>query len=172
MEPENSVELAGAIRQLAANPDLGRSLGRTMTRRNLLEGSEPSVSWVRSKGTPQLTLEAFLLAFSRFDLDAMLDCFHADATAYFPAEHHQPRLQGIEAIGKAFAAVIERLKAAGKTSLTLDAEDVAVEEWGDAACVTFHLRGQHLSRRTLVVRRRAARWRIVHLHASNASLAE
>jgi ketosteroid isomerase-like protein len=121
-------------------------------------------------GTALSVLATFLRAFSRLDLDAMLDCFDGEATAFMPAEHQRSRLAGKEAISRAFAAVLARLGATGATSIPLDAEDVLVQEWGDTAVVTWHLRSDHLSRRTCVLRRQASRWLIVHLHASNAPL--
>jgi len=48
---------------------------------------------------------------------------------------------------------------------------VRVEIAGDAALVTFQLRGPVLSRRTFVLRRRGGTWRIIHLHASNVRVA-
>jgi ketosteroid isomerase-like protein len=122
-----------------------------------------------SNGTVQSVLGAFLRAFARLDLDAMLDCVAPDATAFVPGEHHRTRLHGKGEIGKAFAAVIARVRATGATSLPLDAHEPLVQDWGDTAAVTFHLRGEHLGRRTLVFRREAAGWHIVHLHASNAT---
>jgi ketosteroid isomerase-like protein len=122
--------------------------------------------------TARSVLVTFLDAFSRLDLDAMLDCFAQEATAFLPTEHQRTRLEGKGSIGKALAAVIARVRATGVTTLPLDAEDVLVEEWGDTAVATFHFRGEHLSRRTFVLRRQATQWHIVHLHASNAPLDE
>jgi ketosteroid isomerase-like protein len=122
--------------------------------------------------TAQSVLDTFLRGFSRLDLEALLDGFAPDATAFLPAEHQATRLEGIGSIGQAFAAVLARVRETGATRLPLDAEDVAVQEWGDTAVATFHLRGAHLSRRTVILRRQASRWRIVHLHASNAPRAE
>lgn len=122
--------------------------------------------------TPATVLTAFLHAFSRLDLDGMLACFAEDATAFFPLEHHLERLEGKHAINQAFAAVLAKLKASGMTTLPLAPEDLIIQEWGDTATATFHLRGSHLSRRTLVLRCQAGQWRMVHLHASNAPRAE
>jgi ketosteroid isomerase-like protein len=122
--------------------------------------------------TPQSVLATFLGAFYRLDLGAMLDCFDPEATAFLPAEHQRTRLEGRDAIGEAFAAVIARVRATSATSLPLNAEDVVVQEWGKMAIATLHLRAGHLSRRTFVLRRQASRWLIVHLHASNAPFDE
>jgi ketosteroid isomerase-like protein len=125
-----------------------------------------------SNSTVQAVLGAFLRAFSCLDLDAMLDCVAPDATAFLPGEYHRTRLQGKGEIGKALALVLTRLRATGATSLSLDVHELLVQEWGDTAAVTFHLRGEHLSRRTFLFRREATGWHIVHLHASNATLEE
>ena len=122
-----------------------------------------------SDRTVQSVLGVFLGAFSRLDLEAMLDCFAPDATAFLPAEHHATRLQGVGEIGSAFAAVIARVRGTGATTVTLEVQEPVVQDWDDTAVVTFHLRGEHLSRRTLVFRRGAGGWQIVHLHASNTT---
>jgi ketosteroid isomerase-like protein len=123
-----------------------------------------------SHSTVRSVLGAFLDAFCRLDLEAMLDCVAPEATAFLPGEYQRTRLQGKEEIGKAFAVVISHVRATGATRLPLDVQELLVHEWGDAAAVTFHLRGEHLSRRTFVLRRDSAGWHIIHLHASNATL--
>jgi ketosteroid isomerase-like protein len=125
-----------------------------------------------SSSTARSVLEAFLHALSRLDLDALLDGFDEQATAFLPAEHLPTRLQGTTAIGNALAAVLARVRATGATSIPLAAQDVHIQQWGDTAVATFHLRGEHLSRRTFVLQCQAGQWRIVHLHASNAPLDE
>ena len=105
--------------------------------------------------TPHSLLEAFLFAFSRLDLDAMLACFAPQASAFFPVEHETTRLDDKAAIRTAFAAVLAQVRATGATSLPLAAEELVVQEWDDTAIASFHLRGEHLSRRTLVLQRAA-----------------
>jgi ketosteroid isomerase-like protein len=122
--------------------------------------------------TAQSVMVTFLRGFSRLDLDATLDCFAQDATAFLPAEHRRTRLHGAASIGNAFAKIIAGMRATGASSMSLDAEDLVVQEWGDTAVATFHLHSGHLSRRTVILRRQAAQWQIVHLHASNAPLEE
>ncbi len=121
-----------------------------------------------TSSTAQSALANFLSAFSRLDLDAMLDYIDPEATAFFPSEHQRIRLEGRDAIGRAFAAVIAQVRAIGATIMPLDAEDLVVQQRGDIAVATFHLRGEDLSRRTFVLQRAEAQWRIVHIHASNA----
>jgi ketosteroid isomerase-like protein len=120
--------------------------------------------------TPQSLLAEFLRAFSHLDLGAMLACFAPDVTAFFPVEYQHTRLKGKDAISAAFAAVLDHIRSTGAVNLPLDADDLVVQQYDDTAVATFHLRSDHLSRRTVVMRRDTAGWRIVHLHASNAPL--
>src|SRR5260370_24701562 len=95
--------------------------------------------------TAQSVVATFLRAFSRLDLDAMLDCFAHEATAFLPAEHQRTRLEGQASIRDALADVIARVRATGATSIPLDADDVILEEWGDTAVATFPLHGAPVS---------------------------
>ncbi len=121
-------------------------------------------------GDIQETLEQFLGAFNRLQLDEIVDCFTEDATAFFPVAHHHPRVEGREAIRETFSMVLERIKASGATEIRFDPEDIRLKAFGDAAIVTFHIRDEDLSRRTLLLRRDGDDWGIEHLHASNAPL--
>lgn len=116
------------------------------------------------------TLQTFLGAFSRLDIEGMLSCFSEDATAFFPVEHRSTRMEGRPAIGEAFSRVLKRVRDAGATRLKLDAEDLIVQRFGDVAVATFHIYGGDLSRRTVVLRNHGGTWLIVHLHASNAPI--
>ena len=115
----------------------------------------------------QTTVDSFLAAFARMDLDAMIVCFDADATSFFPTEHHAERLAGRDAIRAGFARVIERARVRGLDRIDLPVSDVQTRNWGDAALVTCHLRDARLGRRSFVLRRDGDAWRIIHLHASN-----
>ncbi len=109
-------------------------------------------------------------AFSQLHLDEMMRFFTDDATAFFPIEHQPLRLVGKEAINEAFSRVLARVRASGATQIRLDAEDIRVQMFDDVAVVTFHIRDDDLSRRTLVLRHTRGGWRIEHLHGSNAPL--
>jgi ketosteroid isomerase-like protein len=131
------------------------------------QGPQESTSM---SSTPQSVLAAFLGAFARLDLEAMLTHVAEDATAFLPAEHTRARLDGRRAIAEGLAAVIAKVRATGANELPLVAEDVQVEHVGDAAIATFHLRRDHLSRRTIVLAHQHGDWRIAHIHASNAEI--
>ncbi len=118
------------------------------------------------------TLSGFLRAFSEMKLDEMMAYYADEATSFFPIRHHSQRLDGKEAIRTAFARVFSKVRDSGATRIRLEAEDVHVQELVDVAVVTFHIRDDDLSRRTLVLRSSQGRWMIEHLHASNAPLPE
>lgn len=115
--------------------------------------------------TPQAMLAEFLDAFSRLDLDRMMNYFAPEATLFFPSEPH--RLQGIDAIRHRFAGTVDRVRAEGRSRLNLDPRDQAVQLLGDVAVLTFHLPAPLRGRRTFVLQRAGDTWQIVHLHASN-----
>jgi ketosteroid isomerase-like protein len=120
--------------------------------------------------TAQATVAAFLGAFSRYDVEGMLQHVDETATAFLPVEHHTTQLMGKREIGSAFAAVVERMRASGTARIVLKPEDMILQEWGETAVASFHLRTDHLSRRTFVLRRRETQWLIMHVHASNGPL--
>lgn len=117
--------------------------------------------------SPEETLAGFVAAFSRLDLDAMMDYWAAGATAFAPIEHAQERLDGRDAIRVMFAGVLTRVRATGATELPLYPEGLQTQSFGDLAIVTLHFRGAHLSRRTFVLHYTGGYWQIVHLHGSN-----
>ena len=117
-------------------------------------------------------LDGFLRAFSELNLDEMMAFYAEDATSFLPIRHHSPRLDGKEAIKKAFAGVLDRIRSSGATGIQLEAEDVHVQEFDGTAVVTFHVRDAELCRRTLVLRSSQGGWLIEHFHASNAPLPE
>ncbi len=123
------------------------------------------------EGVPSTVID-FLLAYSRLDLDKMMACFAEDATSFFPVSHHIIMLDGKDEIRNAFERVLKNIRGAGLKSINLEPEDVKIQVIGDTAIVTFHIREDHLSRRTIVLRRKEGHWLIQHLHASNAPLGE
>jgi ketosteroid isomerase-like protein len=116
------------------------------------------------------TINQFLDAFSHLQLENMMRFFSEEATAFFPVQHHHLRLDGKAAITAAFAKVISGIKSSGNTSIRLEAEDLKIQSNNAYAIVTFHIRDTSLSRRTFVFHKTEDKWKIKHLHASNAQL--
>ena len=116
------------------------------------------------------TLNGFLNAFSNLQLDDMLNYFDEDATVFFPIRHENKRLNGKKEIKDVFSRVLEKIKNAGLSQISLVAEDIDLKVYDKAALATFHIRDNELSRRTLLLEKKNEKWLIVHLHASNAPL--
>jgi ketosteroid isomerase-like protein len=117
-------------------------------------------------------MASFVSGLERLDAAAVVVPFSDDATAFFPDSANQPsRVEGKPAIEAVFRRFFEELRRNGTTSMTLRPMDMRIDLAGDAAVVTFHLRGGNMiSRRTFVLRRRGGVWRIIHLHASSVQL--
>ena len=117
-------------------------------------------------------VDAVVHGLEHLDADAAIAPFADDATVFFPDSAGVPaRVEGKAAIRDVFQRFFADVRKGGTTSMTLHAQDERVDLFGDAAVVTFHLRGAILSRRTFVLRRVRGTWRVVHLHASNVRLA-
>jgi ketosteroid isomerase-like protein len=111
---------------------------------------------------------AFLEAFDSVDTDRFNAFFADDATMFFPSgPFPQARVEGKAAITAAFGQLFSRARERGVARLGLRPLDVQVQTHGDFAVASFHLRGNgNIGRRSIVMRRDAAGWRIVHFHAS------
>ena len=122
----------------------------------------------RTAASAQQTAEAFLEAFNALDA-ARFDQFFADnATMFFPAgPFPRARVEGKAAVTAAFHRVFEAMRSRGATRLGITALDLQVQDYGSFAVASFHLRGNgNLGRRSIVLRRQGADWKIVHFHAS------
>ena len=117
----------------------------------------------------------FLAAFESLDLDAFMDCFAPSATAFFPEPEPAHRHDGRPAIRDRFASVFATIRHAATAGSPpyhrLEPEELGEQMiGGDTAVITFHLRDEaRTARRTLVLRRGADGWQVVHLHASNVA---
>lgn len=125
------------------------------------------------------TLRRFLAAFERDDLAVMEAAFDPEATSFDPvvagattagppdlaALHRQP---GMPPTMRALVQSTPK-PGSGPPYRRLNPKDLLVQVEGSVAICTFHLEGPgSLARRTIVLVRRAAGWRILHIHASNA----
>ena len=96
--------------------------------------------------------------------------FAEDVTCFFPGPPFPAaRIQGRANVQNAFGQLFAALRQRGTRSASLAPVGLEVQLYGDTAVASFHLVGQQeVGRRTLVLRRLAGRWLIVHLHASVA----
>ncbi len=119
-------------------------------------------------------IAAFLDAFNALDWERFRALFADDATVFYPRDRAE-RATTPAAEEETWRAVFEGIRTRSGRSAPpyqeLQPRDPHIQWLGDVAVLTFHLSGiGTLGRRTLVWRRTAAGWRIVHLHASSYPL--
>ena len=123
------------------------------------------------------TLAQFLQTFDNLDWPRFRDYFAEDATMFHPGPPNVKRIDSPLEFEKAWLVVFARIKTASGRSappyMSLQPQDVKIQMLSnEIALVTFHLMDANvLSRRTIVLRHDSGRWKIVHLHASNLTLA-
>jgi ketosteroid isomerase-like protein len=113
------------------------------------------------------TFEAFIAAFNALDIERFRRCLAPDVTLFAPRAADAQRIDGAAAVEAHFAAVFRGETPAGPD---IRPSRVRVSALGpEAALVTFEFARGHgsIGRRTLVLRRVDADWRIAHIHASN-----
>jgi ketosteroid isomerase-like protein len=116
-------------------------------------------------------VDAFVDAVNALDWELLMGLFAEDASLFLPFGRWQ-RAQGRAEVEAAWQEVFAQIRAgSGRDEppyQDLESRDTHIQLFGDVAVVTFHLVNQvRHGRRTLVWRRQAEGWRIVHLHASN-----
>ena len=119
------------------------------------------------------TLAQFIRAFENLDWDGFRTAFDDEATVFCPRAFPE-RASGRAEFEKTFKIVFEQIRG-GKTAapyMHIEPRGLAVQMLGDTAIATFHLddRAGFLNRRTLVLHKTPAGWKIVHLHASEVAL--
>lgn len=119
----------------------------------------------------------FLTAFENLDWPAFRAFFADEVTVFFPTPEPPRRFSGRAEVEAQFRRVfdgISRAARGGPPYHRLEPEGLRIEMLGPtAALVTFELHSaERVGRRTLVLRRDEAGWRIVHLHASNVPVAK
>ena len=119
--------------------------------------------------SPRQVADSFLESFNALD-SASFDRFFADdVTMFFPGgPFPTARVEGQAAVTAAFRSFFDMARERGATRLGIRPLDLQVQDYGEFAIVSFHLRGNgNVGRRSLVLRRDAGEWRIVHFHASS-----
>lgn len=115
----------------------------------------------------------FLVPFANRDFDRFIPYFAEDATMFFPPANSAPTglVRGRSNIEQAFKTLYTAYpRPAGAASTPINPKDFRVQQLGDHAIVTFLLGSDTApGRRTIVLRRVADQWRIVHLHGSSAN---
>jgi ketosteroid isomerase-like protein len=124
----------------------------------------------------QAAVDAFVRAFEALDWPTFRACFAEGATVFHPAPPQVLRTDSPETFERAWATVFERIRReSGRTAppyFTLAPKDVRIQRLSEkVALVTFHLpEKERVGRRTVILEKQKAGWKIVHIHASNLSV--
>lgn len=120
----------------------------------------------------------FLAAFDSLQWEPFMSYVADDVTMFFPFVDSPSRADGRAAFAARFRPFFDDGRAARVRAgspnppfLHLDPRDLKVQMAGDAAVVTFHLRAQSPSRRSLIFRHMGGDWKLIHWHASPAPAA-
>ncbi len=138
------------------------------------------VPLVFGEGKPRVSAESevrealakFVYAFDNLDWEAFCLAFDHNATVFCPRAFPEPA-NGRAEFEKTFKVVFQQIRG-GKTAaphMDIQPKDMKVQMFGNCAIATLHLddRPGLLGRRTIVLTKTKAGWKIVHLHASEVS---
>ncbi len=135
----------------------------------VLAQQKPSVS---SEAEVRDALARFVRAFDNLDWENFRSAFDDNATVFYPRKFPK-RASGRDEFEKTFKVVFEQIRGGQVAAPYMDIQpkDMDVQMFGDCAIATFHLddRLGFLNRRTIVMTKTNAGWKIVHLHASEVS---
>lgn len=118
--------------------------------------------------TPLETASAFIQAFRRMDQAQFDEYFAQDVTMFFPeGPFPQGRVDGKKSVLAAFHHFFALARERGRAELAIEPLDLRIQTHGNFAVASFRLENtETLGRRTLVLRRSGADWKIIHFHAS------
>jgi hypothetical protein len=116
--------------------------------------------------------DRFLGAFNRREWDAFRVTLSDDVSAMLDSPDHPERLDGRVAVEEFFHRIFPP---AGSQPSHLpppvQPEKLLVQDLGDTVVISFHIRfSDTIARRTLVLRKTALGWRVVHIHGSSFDL--
>jgi ketosteroid isomerase-like protein len=118
------------------------------------------------------TLTTFIHAFNDLDWDTFRSAFADDATVFFPRAYPE-RADGRLEFERNFRKVFEQIRGgrANAPYMNLQPQKLKIQIIGEVAIVTLQLddRPNFLNRRTVILRKLARGWKIIHLHASEVS---
>ena len=132
----------------------------------------PSDGFAQTSDAEQ-TVREFLVPFAARDFERFIPYFAEEATMFFPPANSAPAglVRGRANIERAFKALYDAYpRPAGAAPTPITPKELLVQQSDDYAIVTFLLGNETApGRRTLVLRRMASQWRIVHLHGSSVT---
>jgi ketosteroid isomerase-like protein len=119
-------------------------------------------------------LAEFVTAFDNLDWEKFRNAFADDATVFYPRDKANRATGRIE-FEQHFKQVFEQIRAGRSKGPYMDIQprELRIQLLGEVAIVTFHLddRPGFINRRTLLLKKTTAGWKIAHLHASEVASA-
>lgn len=117
-------------------------------------------------------LKTYFAAFNSRDWDAFRNTFDDNITVMFDRPGPPERRNGRAAVEELFRRIFPSTPpVAGALPPPLIPEDLLIQDLGDSAVISFHMRSTgDFSRRTLVLQKANDRWRVVHIHASSRDI--
>jgi ketosteroid isomerase-like protein len=133
----------------------------------------PQTKFTPAQSEVQDALANFVQAFDNLDWERFRLAFSDDATVFYPRGFPE-RANGRAEFEKRFKVVFDQIRG-GKTTapyMDIQPKDMNVQLFGNIAIATFHLddRAGFVNRRTIVLNKTKAGWKIVHLHASEVAI--
>jgi ketosteroid isomerase-like protein len=120
------------------------------------------------------TLSRFVRAFDDLDWETFRLAFDDDATVFYPRAFPE-RATGRAEFEKTFKAVFAQIRGSRTSPPYMDIQprEMKIQLFGNLAIATFHLEDKagFVNRRTIVLNKNEHGWKIVHLHASEVSVA-
>ncbi len=118
------------------------------------------------------TLAKFVKAFDDLDWEHFRLAFDDNATVFYPRAIPE-RATGRAEFERSFKLVFEQIRN-GRTAppyMDIQPKNLKIQLIGNVAIATFHLddRPGFMNRRTIVLNKTRAGWKIVHLHASEVA---
>lgn len=130
---------------------------------------------VRKEFQVQETLSRFVRAFDDLDWETFRLAFDDDATVFYPRAFPE-RATGRAEFEKTFKTVFEQIRGRRTSAPYMDIQprEMKIQLFGNLAIATFHLDDKtgFVNRRTIVLHKNEHGWKIVHLHASEVSVAD
>ena len=125
-------------------------------------------------GNPEVCafVNHFIGAFNERDWKQLRACFADDITVMFDSPSFPERKNGRAAVEAMFRPLFPDSGATqGANRFNLKPENVLIQDLGNVAVVSFHLRqAGEIARRTLILRKNKSSWEIAHIHASSFEL--
>lgn len=118
-------------------------------------------------------LTHFMRSFESLDWEGFRSAFDDNATVFYPRAFPE-RASGRAEFEKTFKIVFGQIRG-GKAAppyMHIEPRGLMIQMFEDTAIATFHLddRAGFLNRRTVVLHKTAAGWKIIHLHASEVAI--